>query len=107
MAAEPKSLDLVIFEMIPETGLARRDAIYRLVRAGYSQHQAEQAIYRLLFRRHVTQVGDSNRPILVRNTYRIVYDNIRPITGVNTLLAMHRNFTEENPDERHSSAAAD
>jgi|SRR5688572_21362129 len=98
MDAERKTLDLMIFEDLPASGRAHRDIVVSMVRAGHSQRQVEQALGRLLFRSYIVRCGDENRPIYLRSPAKVVYSNIRPAAGVNSLLTMHQNFiTEEKP----------
>ena len=61
----------------------------------WSRREIEKALSWLRERGHLRRCGDAVRPLYVRPERRIVYDNIRPVSGTPTLLTMHSNFEEK------------
>lgn len=69
------------------------------------RRRIEQALQWICERGHLRKCGDRVRPLYARPERSYRYTNIRPVPGVEMLLAMHQNFTGESHERptSHSS----
>lgn len=85
-----------IWESIPVTGRYRVD-IFNDFLVNHTRPEIEEALERLCEIGHLRATGNTVGLLYARPERKIVYTNIRPIHGMDVLLQMHRNFTEEKP----------
>lgn len=87
-AARPKYTDL-IYSQIPLIGRYRRDVLDHFYSRGLSYKQIDAALEWLVRRGMLRACGNIAGLMYVPPNRKIVYGNIRPITGVEILLDMH------------------
>lgn len=90
---------MAIYESIPDGGRYEQD-VFNDFLLRYARYTIKDALNWLCANGQLRKCGTTLRPIYIHNPKpekRVTYTNIRPIHGVDALLQMHRNFTEEKP----------
>lgn len=88
------NLERDIWETVPVTGRYESD-IFNDFLLRSPRRRIEKALEWLCQRGHLRKCGNQFRPLYARPERSYRYTNIRPVHGVETLLAMHQNFTQE------------
>lgn len=88
----PKGAVRDIYDAIPVNGRYEQD-IFNDFLLQWSRYTIKDALNLMVAAGHLRKCGTTLRPLYVRDVRAgIRYTNIRPIVGVETLLAMHKNF---------------
>lgn len=89
----PKGAVREIYDAIPVNGRYEQD-IFNDFLLRWARYTIKDTLLWLITHGHLRKCGTTLRPLYVRRlSTGIRYTNIRPITGVETLLAMHKNLT--------------